>query len=110
MLAPIVCWGELLWDRFPEGAALGGAPANVAWHLAMLGAPVAMATRIGDDADGREARRRMAARGIDTSLVEGKLPALVRAVEREGRTVVWSCDPMHGNTVKSESGYKTRPF
>jgi len=38
------------------------------------------------------------------------LPALVRAVEREGRTVVWSCDPMHGNTVKAGSGYKTRPF
>ena len=37
------------------------------------------------------------------------LPALVRAVEREGRKVVWSCDPMHGNTV-SVSGYKTRPF
>ncbi|MEM9221049.1 MAG: 3-deoxy-7-phosphoheptulonate synthase class II [Pseudomonadota bacterium] len=37
------------------------------------------------------------------------LPALVRAVEREGRTVVWSCDPMHGNTT-SVSGYKTRPF
>jgi 3-deoxy-7-phosphoheptulonate synthase len=38
------------------------------------------------------------------------LPALVRAVKREGRTVVWSCDPMHGNTIKSASGYKTRPF
>ena len=38
------------------------------------------------------------------------LPALVRAVEREGRTVVWSCDPMHGNTIKASSGYKTRPF
>jgi 3-deoxy-7-phosphoheptulonate synthase len=38
------------------------------------------------------------------------LPALVRAVRREGRTVVWSCDPMHGNTVKAGSGYKTRPF
>ena len=37
------------------------------------------------------------------------LPALVRAVEREGRNVVWSCDPMHGNTVTA-SGYKTRPF
>ncbi|KMO15195.1 phospho-2-dehydro-3-deoxyheptonate aldolase [Methylobacterium indicum] len=37
------------------------------------------------------------------------LPALVRAVEREGRKVVWSCDPMHGNTVTA-SGYKTRPF
>ena len=38
------------------------------------------------------------------------LPALVRAVEGEGRKVVWSCDPMHGNTIKSSSGYKTRPF
>lgn len=38
------------------------------------------------------------------------LPALVRATKREGRNVVWSCDPMHGNTVKAASGYKTRPF
>lgn len=38
------------------------------------------------------------------------LPALVRAVKREGRNVVWSCDPMHGNTITSTSGYKTRPF
>ncbi len=38
------------------------------------------------------------------------LPALVRAVKAEGRSVVWSCDPMHGNTIKSASGYKTRPF
>jgi 3-deoxy-7-phosphoheptulonate synthase len=40
--------------------------------------------------------------------VEAKLPALIRAVEREGRTVVWSCDPMHGNTIKASNGYKTR--
>jgi 3-deoxy-7-phosphoheptulonate synthase len=38
------------------------------------------------------------------------LPALIRAVQREGRTVVWSCDPMHGNTIKAASGFKTRPF
>ena len=38
------------------------------------------------------------------------LPAMVRAVQREGRAVVWSCDPMHGNTITSKSGYKTRPF
>ncbi len=38
------------------------------------------------------------------------LPRLIRRVEREGRTVVWSCDPMHGNTIKAASGYKTRPF
>jgi 3-deoxy-7-phosphoheptulonate synthase len=37
------------------------------------------------------------------------LPKLIRAVEQEGRKVVWSCDPMHGNTVTA-AGYKTRPF
>jgi len=42
--------------------------------------------------------------------VEAGLPRLVRAVSREGHPVVWSCDPMHGNVVKSDSGYKTRPF
>jgi 3-deoxy-7-phosphoheptulonate synthase len=38
------------------------------------------------------------------------LPPLIRAVQREGRVVVWSCDPMHGNTITSSTGYKTRPF
>ncbi len=42
--------------------------------------------------------------------VAALLPPLVRAVQRQGRSVVWSCDPMHGNTVKAASGYKTRPF
>ncbi len=42
--------------------------------------------------------------------VGSHLPPLVRRVQAEGRTVVWSCDPMHGNTVKSATGYKTRPF
>ncbi|MEQ8479242.1 MAG: 3-deoxy-7-phosphoheptulonate synthase class II [Hoeflea sp.] len=41
--------------------------------------------------------------------VEKHLPALIRAVEREGKKVVWSCDPMHGNTITLNS-YKTRPF
>jgi 3-deoxy-7-phosphoheptulonate synthase len=39
-----------------------------------------------------------------------RLPALIRAVQREGRVVVWSCDPMHGNTITTASGRKTRPF
>jgi len=42
--------------------------------------------------------------------VEEGLPPLLRAVTREGHPVVWSCDPMHGNVIKSESGLKTRPF
>ncbi len=39
-----------------------------------------------------------------------RLPALVRAVQSTGRTPVWCCDPMHGNTVTSANGYKTRDF
>jgi 3-deoxy-7-phosphoheptulonate synthase len=40
--------------------------------------------------------------------VEDGMPKLIRAVEREGKSVVWSSDPMHGNTVKASTGYKTR--
>ncbi|MEZ6022005.1 MAG: 3-deoxy-7-phosphoheptulonate synthase class II [Hyphomonadaceae bacterium] len=42
--------------------------------------------------------------------VEAGLPKLARAVVKEGRSVVWSCDPMHGNTLKTGNGFKTRPF
>jgi len=42
--------------------------------------------------------------------VEKFLPKLIRAINKEGLNVVWSCDPMHGNTIKSAGGYKTRPF
>ncbi len=42
--------------------------------------------------------------------IEAGLPKLVRAVKAEGHPVTWSCDPMHGNVIKSDSGYKTRPF
>jgi len=38
------------------------------------------------------------------------LPGLINAVKSEGRNVLWTCDAMHGNTIKSSSGYKTRPF
>src|SRR3546814_375482 len=42
--------------------------------------------------------------------IEAGLPRLVRAVQREGHPVIWSCDPMHGNVIKAGNGYKTRPF
>ena len=50
----------------------------------------------------------MARMGSDAVL--DQLPALVRRVRDEGRAVVWISDPMHGNTIKSSTGYKTRPF
>jgi 3-deoxy-7-phosphoheptulonate synthase len=42
--------------------------------------------------------------------VADNLPRLIKTVEEEGAKVVWTCDPMHGNTIKAASGYKTRPF
>jgi 3-deoxy-7-phosphoheptulonate synthase len=38
------------------------------------------------------------------------MPKLIRAVQEDGFNVLWTCDPMHGNTIKSSTGYKTRPF
>ena len=40
--------------------------------------------------------------------VRTKLPPLLKAVKAHGASVVWCCDPMHGNTIKASSGYKTR--
>jgi 3-deoxy-7-phosphoheptulonate synthase len=42
--------------------------------------------------------------------VGDNLPRLIKTVQSEGAKVLWSCDPMHGNTIKAASGYKTRPF
>ena len=42
--------------------------------------------------------------------VEKFLPKLIRRIKKEGLNVIWSCDPMHGNTIKSTTGFKTRPF
>ena len=65
----VVIWGELLWDRFPDGDRLGGAPANVAWHLGQAGGWAQLVTRVGGDADGQRA---IAALDdlVDTSLIQ----------------------------------------
>ena len=59
--------------------------------------------------DNRAGRVTLIAR-FGAEQVAEKLPKLIRAVKRSGANVVWSCDPMHGNTIKSAAGIKTRPF
>jgi fructokinase len=65
----VLIWGEVLWDLFPDGAQLGGAPANVAWHLGQAGGWARLVTRVGDDDAGRRAVARLA-EVCDTSLVQ----------------------------------------
>ncbi|TGY87175.1 3-deoxy-7-phosphoheptulonate synthase class II [Marinicauda algicola] len=59
---------------------------------------------------GNEAGRLVLYARMGADKVGQGLPPLVRAVKRAGKRVVWSCDPMHGNTTKTASGYKTRVF
>lgn len=47
---------------------------------------------------------------MGADILPEKLPALVRKVQEQGRKVIWSSDPMHGNTEKATTGYKTRSF
>jgi len=42
--------------------------------------------------------------------VDQYLPKLIKTIKKEGLNVIWSCDPMHGNTIKAATGFKTRPF
>lgn len=66
----VVCWGEILWDMFPDGIKLGGAPANVAYHLAQIGADVAMVSRVGRDKLGDSAISALDDDGVDTAAVQ----------------------------------------
>jgi fructokinase len=65
-----VCWGELLWDLFPDGPRLGGTAANVAYHATQLGERAVLVSRVGNDELGRRAVDALSAKGVDTSLVQ----------------------------------------
>ena len=68
--APIIVGlGEVLWDLFPDGKQLGGAPANFAWHAQCLGAAGAVVSAVGDDELGREILARLDAMHLDRSHV-----------------------------------------
>jgi fructokinase len=66
----ILCVGEVVWDALPAGLFLGGAPFNVACHLAAAGLPVSLVSRVGRDHLGDEAVRRAAWYGVHTDLVQ----------------------------------------
>lgn len=69
-MAIVVCWGELLWDLFPDGPRLGGALANVAYHAAKLGAHAVLVSRVGNDELGARACRELGRAGVDVSHVQ----------------------------------------
>lgn len=69
-MSSVLAFGELLFDRTPGGDHLGGAPANVAFHLAARGVPVSLVSRVGYDPLGALALETLAKSGVDLSLVQ----------------------------------------
>ncbi len=69
-MPPVVGLGELIWDIFPEGRRLGGAPSNFAYLSRLLGAEAAVASRVGRDALGTEAIERLARAGVSTEHIQ----------------------------------------
>jgi len=65
----LICFGEILWDCLPAGLFLGGAPANVGYHLGRHGCPTKIATAIGNDFLGQEVIRRVEGWGASTELI-----------------------------------------
>lgn len=70
MTFKLVGIGEILWDLFPGGQKLGGAPANFAYHASALGAEAWVVSRVGCDEPGRELLRRLDQLGLRTDAVE----------------------------------------
>jgi len=66
----IVGLGEAVWDLYPDGPRLGGAPANVAYHATVLGDRGVVASRVGADERGGLARAELESRGVDVSLLQ----------------------------------------
>ncbi len=98
-IAPIVCFGEILWDCLPRGIFLGGAPGNVAAHLSQLGRRAILISALGSDFLGEEARQRVKQAGVEwagarvrtapTGFARAVLDARGQAVFAIGRPAAW---------------------
>ncbi|MFY9151918.1 MAG: carbohydrate kinase [Prolixibacteraceae bacterium] len=66
----ILCIGEILWDNLPSGAKPGGAPMNVALHLNRVGQQVAVASKIGNDEQGKKLLNFLETSGLKTDLIQ----------------------------------------
>jgi sugar/nucleoside kinase (ribokinase family) len=66
----VVSLGEVLWDRFPDGDRLGGAPANFAFHAAQFGARAKLVSRVGLDSDGDRLLLALGEHGVDKKFLQ----------------------------------------
>jgi fructokinase len=70
MMGTVFGIGEVLWDLLPSGPQLGGAPTNFAFHVAGLGIPAGVVTRVGQDAYGEAIRTRFSEMRLPAALIQ----------------------------------------
>ena len=87
MKKTIVGIGEILWDMLPSGKALGGAPANFAYHAGRLGEEGWAVSAVGDDALGREILDLVASKGLHSMIAVTDKPTGTVQVELDDRGV-----------------------
>ena len=94
--------GELLWDLFPDGPRLGGAPFNVVASMRRLSHPAAFVTAVGDDELGRSAVAAVDELGVDTTFISV-------APDLPTGTVAVTPDPVEGHrfTIGSPAAYES---
>jgi fructokinase len=99
----ILCFGEMLWDRLPNGSKPGGAPMNVALHLKRFGLSPWLASRVGDDDAGRELIAFLKQNKIKTGLVQrGKtLPTseVIVHLDSRGNPTYEICEPVAWDNI-----------
>ena len=116
MMKTAVGLGEILWDMLPEGKALGGAPANFAYHISKLGYEGCAVSAVGRDALGREIIRLLSSKGLSAMLQDTDYPTGTVDVELSGegiprynirRDVAWDhiamTGPMHDLAARTDA-------
>lgn len=117
----VLSLGEVLWDVLPDGRTLGGAPSNVAWHAAQLGAEAHIVSAVGDDELGREAIDKLkkmglgtstiaVLQGIPTSTVDAKLDASGAATYVIHEHVAWDHLPVSDEVLNLAAKAKGMNF
>lgn len=106
----IICFGETLWDVFPEGAKIGGAPLNVAYHLQRLGLESNIISRIGSDDWGERLIQQVKNWGISTDTLQKDsiydTSTVLANVQYDGETTYDIVKPVAWDFIEWKEAYK----
>jgi fructokinase len=110
-MSPVVCFGEILWDVFPNRSTPGGAPLNVAYHLNKLGQPPALISRFGLDEEGRKLIDLVDSYGISTDhfQLDNEWPTgkVLAHVDAHHEVTYDFAHPVAWDFIQWENGYET---